>query len=103
MVTPLQHFWTAKGVFDARDLREDRYDCRKVAPDQHQRQMGDKGHFGNITSLLGATLDQRALGDLHIWRGDCTHWIMPGMTDVLAAEFGELVQNMTARTTLLPQ
>lgn len=94
MLTPLQHFWTRKGDYDARQLKDDKWTCRPTVPDL-QRQYGDINHFGNLTTLLGKSLDQRDLGDLMIWRGDCTHWIMPGMHDVLAAELADILKNLT--------
>ena len=98
MLTPLQHFWTKKGTYDARALVDDKWTCRPSVPD-FQRQYGDIEHFEPLAPLLGQHLDQRDLGDLMIWRGDCTHWIMPGMHDVLAAELADVLQNWTTTMT----
>jgi hypothetical protein len=97
MMTSLQHFWTKKGTFDARFMNEKEFTCRRKTEDC-QRQCGDKVNFGPLAPLLGEVPDQSDLGHLKVWRGDCTHWIMPGVTDAWAGELATYLQRPKSRT-----
>jgi hypothetical protein len=97
MMTSLQHFWTKKGTFDARFMNEKEFTCRRNTEDC-QRQCGDKVNFGPLVPLLGEVPDQSDLGHLKVWRGDCTHWIMPGVTDAWAGELATYLQRPKSRT-----
>jgi len=46
---------------------------------------------GKVDFLLGENMDQKHLGLMHVSNADCTHWLQPGMHDVLAAELGEFL------------
>jgi hypothetical protein len=48
---------------------------------------------GKVDFLLGKHMDQKGLELMHISSTDCTHWLQPGMHDVLAAELGEFLLN----------
>jgi hypothetical protein len=50
-------------------------------------QQEDDRTFNNKSDyFLGEHFDQRNLGRLHVSHGDCTHWIQPGVPDILASE-----------------
>ena len=45
--------------------------------------------FGNIVPLIGKDVDMKQLGEYHVGHGDCLHWIMPGVPDIIAAELAD--------------
>jgi len=100
LVTSSQHFPTKSGIFHKSMLNMKTYQCTKET-DQHEHQDEElrglrdsnsgKGTSPNNSLLLLPMIGQDTLdiqyksGNLHIGNRDCTHWIMPGIPDLLAA------------------
>jgi hypothetical protein len=90
-LSSVESFWTQTGMFEDKWIDgSDRMTCQsspKSAPHRDEEREILRG----LVPLIGDTIDLENLGHLHVWHGDCLHWIQPGIPDLYAAELADFL------------
>lgn len=84
-------FWTESGQYSGRPLaNSDPNSCRiKVPGSERVLRTEERNILGGKVPFIGGGLELQNLGDLHLWHGDCLHWIQPGIPDIYAADLAD--------------
>lgn len=95
MMSPVTHFHTSNGAYNKSSGNKP-LTCRRdgLAFDGFQEQdlKATSRYFpGVISAILGQQLDQRNLGPLHPGYGDCSHYLQPGVPDILALDLIDMM------------
>jgi hypothetical protein len=90
-LSSVESFWTETGMFgDKRIDGSDQMTCQsnpKSAPHRDEERKILRG----LVPFIGDTIDLEHLGHLHVWHGDCLHWLQPGIPDLYAAELADFL------------
>lgn len=95
-LSSVESFWTDSGMHSGQWMSQaDRMTCQehiKSAPHREE----ERQILHGLVSFIGDTIDVENMGHLHVWHGDCLHWLQPGIPDLYAAELADfLLSTMT--------
>ena len=89
VLTPTQHFNTDDGQYIRQRMDDEKSKCVERVPFNPRAELEKRqlktGY--NVDMLLD--YDDLELGGLHVQKGDCTHYCMPGAVDLVAARLLE--------------
>jgi hypothetical protein len=88
-LSSVESFWTETGMHGNEFIKgANEMSCQsnpKTAPHRDE----ERDVLGGLVDFIGDSIDLEHLGQLHVWHGDCLHWLQPGIPDLYAAEVAD--------------
>lgn len=89
VMTPSQHFNTHNGQYNQHRMDEEKSKCVERVTSNPRAELEKRILKVGVNVDVLLDYDELELGALHVQKGDCAHYCMPGAADLVAARLEE--------------
>jgi len=89
----MSSFWTENGLFSAKSMPgHDEMTCQPEVQADSALRNQERSMLDGLVPFIGNDIERiENSGKLHVWHGDCLHWLIPGIPDLYASELADFL------------